>query len=86
MDFWPLVEGEDGALIAGGFQLEIDITTGNFVANATDTADIFAQGPNTITPTGSMAAPRLFPIANNLSDGTIMIVGGGPLNAEVYQR
>ncbi|MEC9049150.1 MAG: hypothetical protein VYA51_14155 [Planctomycetota bacterium] len=80
----PLPGG--GALIAGGFQLEIDVTTGNFVANATDTADIFAQGPNTITPTGSMAAPRLFPIANNLSDGTIMIVGGGPLNAEVYQR
>lgn len=80
----PLPGG--GALIAGGFQLEIDITTGNFVANATDTADIFSQGPNTITATGSMAAPRLFPIASNLADGTVMIVGGGPLNAEVYQR
>ena len=80
----PLPGG--GALIAGGFQLAIDVTNGNFVANATETADIFAQGPNTITATGSMSAPRLFPIAAPLPDGTTMIVGGGPLTTEIYQR
>jgi len=80
----PLPNG--GALITGGFQLTLDIANGQFVANATDTADVFSQSPNAITPTGSMAAPRLFPLATNLPDGTIMVVGGGPLNAEIFQQ
>jgi hypothetical protein len=33
-----------------------------------------------------MAAPRLFPTTVNLPDGTIMVVGGGPTDAEIYQR
>lgn len=80
----PLPNG--GALITGGFQLAIDIANGGFIANATETADIFSQSPNSIVPTGSMAAPRLFPLATNLPDGTIMVVGGGPLNAEIFQQ
>jgi len=40
---------------------------------------------NTITPTGSMAEARLFPITLPLPDGTILIVGGGPAQSEVYQ-
>ena len=80
----PLPGGR--ALIAGGFQLTIDIATGNFVANATETADVFSQGPNSIAPTGSMSGARLFPQAVNLTDGTVMVVGGGPLEAEIYQR
>jgi len=80
----PLPGG--GALITGGFELAIDITTGEFIADATATADIFTQAPNSIAPTGSMALPRLFPIATNLTDGTIMVVGGGPLESEIYQR
>jgi hypothetical protein len=80
----PLPNG--GALIAGGFRLTLDIPNSTFEATATATADIFAQGPNSITPTGSMAAPRLFPLATALPDGTIMVVGGGPLEAEIYQR
>jgi hypothetical protein len=75
-----------GALIAGGFQLSIDVTNGNFIADATDTADLFSQSPNAIAPTGSLSAPRLFPVAVDLPDGTVMIVGGGPLEAEIYQR
>jgi hypothetical protein len=74
-----------GALIAGGFRLTIDIATSTFEAVATATADRFAQGPNALAPTGAMAAPRLFPVAVNLPDGTIMVVGGGPANAEIYQ-
>ena len=80
----PLPGG--GALIAGGFQLAIDVPNGGFVATATDTADVFSQSPNAIAPTGSMAAERLFPQAVGLPDGTVMVVGGGPLEAEIYQR
>ncbi|MFT4841011.1 MAG: hypothetical protein ACJA0V_000657 [Planctomycetota bacterium] len=80
----PLPNG--GALIAGGFEVSIDIGSGAFVLAATETADVFSQSPSAITPTGSMAAPRLFPVTANLPDGTIMVVGGGPLNAEIYQR
>ena len=75
-----------GALIAGGFQLTLDIGNGEFVANLTETADIFSQSPNALTATGSMAAPRLFPVTTNLPDGTVMVVGGGPLQAEVFQQ
>lgn len=74
------------ALIAGGFRLTIDASTSTFVANATETADIFSTGPNAIAPTGSMQAPRLFPTTVNLPDGTVMVVGGGPTDAEIYQR
>jgi len=75
---------DGGAVIAGGFQLTIDISTGTFVANATASADRFVL-PGSFVPTGSMAAPRLFPLAAPLPDGTAMVVGGGPLNAEIYQ-
>lgn len=80
----PLPNG--GALIAGGFQLTIDATTSTFVIAATETADKFTQSPNLIAPVGSMAAPRLFPATVNLPDGTVMVVGGGPTNAEIYQN
>lgn len=80
----PLPNG--GALIAGGFQMVIDPTTSTFALNATATADLFAQSPNAIAPTGSMAAPRLFPTTVNLPDGTVMVVGGGPTNAEIFQK
>ncbi len=80
----PLPNG--GALIAGGFQMTIDAPTQTFVLNLTETADVFTQNPNLIAPTGSMAAPRLFPTTFNLPDGTIMVVGGGPANCEIYQR
>ncbi|MBL8756409.1 MAG: hypothetical protein JNK15_24155, partial [Planctomycetes bacterium] len=72
----PLANG--GAVIAGGFQLTIDIATSTFVLNATATSDRFTQSPNLIAPVGSMAAPRLFPTTVNLPDGSVMVVGGGP--------
>lgn len=73
------------ALIAGGFELAIDFTTNTFRFDATDSADLFSQGPNTIVPTGSMSAPRLFPSTLNLPDGNVMVLGGGAI-AEIYQR
>lgn len=80
----PLPNG--GALIAGGFRLEIDAANGTFSADATATADHFSPGPHTIQATGSMAAPRMFPLATPLPDGSVLVVGGGPLNSETYQR
>ena len=73
------------ALIAGGFQLVIDIPTSTFTFNPTASADKLTQSPNAIAPTGSMSAPRLFPTTVNLPDGTVMVVGGGPTGAEIYQ-
>jgi hypothetical protein len=79
----PLPNG--GALVAGGFTVTIDGTTGTFELAASATADRFTQGPNALQPTGSMAAGRLFPTTVNLPDGTVMVVGGGPATAEIYQ-
>ena len=74
-----------GALIAGGFRLTIDFPTQTFVATATASADVFRQGPNSLSATGAMATARLFPTTANLPDGTIMVLGGGGA-AEIYQR
>ncbi len=73
-----------GALIAGGFQLALDVSTSTFVFNQTATADVFALN-NTIAPTGSMSGPRSFPVAINLPDNTIMVLGGGTTGVEIYQ-
>lgn len=78
----PLPNG--GALIAGGFQLALDIPNGVFAFNPTSSADRFFSN-NTIAPTGSMASARSFPFSINLPDGTVMVTGGGPLSAEIYQ-
>ncbi|MDO8348873.1 MAG: kelch repeat-containing protein [Planctomycetota bacterium] len=80
----PLPNG--GALIAGGFRMTINVPTSTFELTATATTDRFAQSPNAITPTGPMAAARLFPVTVNLPDGTVMVVGGGPAAAEIYQQ
>lgn len=71
------------ALMAGGFRLTIDVPNSTFNIGWTETADRFAA--NSIAPTGSMQSPRIFPLAVNLPDGTVMLVGGGAAN-EVYQR
>ncbi len=80
----PLANG--GAVIAGGFELVLDPTTSTFAFEPTATAERFAQNPNTLTPVAPMAAARLFPVAVDLPDGTVMIVGGGPAGAEIFQQ
>jgi hypothetical protein len=79
----PLPNG--GALIAGGFELQVNPQTQIFQFVPTATADLFSSSPNAITATGSMAAARVFPLSVNLPDGTIMVLGGG-VPAEIYQR
>ncbi|HEB53618.1 MAG TPA: hypothetical protein ENI87_10240, partial [bacterium] len=80
----PLPNG--GALIAGGFELAIDLNNNTLAFGATASTDVFTPSPNTITPTGDMAAPRMLPLAANLPDGTVLVLGGGPATAEIYQR
>ncbi|HET6204632.1 MAG TPA: kelch repeat-containing protein [Planctomycetota bacterium] len=76
---------DGGALVAGGFNLAIDIPGGIFSATAASSADRFSTATNAFAPTGSMAAARLFPLAAPLPDGTVMVIGGGPFAAEIYQ-
>lgn len=79
----PLPGG--GALIAGGFRLTIDIPTQTFQIGTTATADVFQQGPNRLFATGSMSAARFLPLGLTLPDNTVLMVGGGPSNTEVWQ-
>jgi len=80
----PLPNG--GALIAGGFRLVISPATLQLEVAATATADVLLSGQNAIARTGPMAAPRILATTVSLPDGTTMVVGGGPVGAEIYQH
>ena len=72
------------ALIAGGTDFVLDL--GDLLASqftALSDADRYAGG--SLGPTGSMQAARLAPVMHTLDDGTVLVVGGGPIEAEVYQ-
>jgi hypothetical protein len=66
------------AVVTGGFTLTIDVPTSTFVAALSETTDRFVGSNNTFTPSGPMAAGRVFPVMTALPDGTILILGGGP--------
>ena len=73
----------DGStLIAGGFRANFSAL--GFDLGATESADTYRVGQGA-SATGSMAAPRIQPLLANLDDGTVLVVGGGPLDAEIYQ-
>ncbi|MBL8765804.1 MAG: hypothetical protein JNL94_00465 [Planctomycetes bacterium] len=72
------------ALIAGGFDLILDPVTPTVNLTPSSAADLYAA-PATIAATGSMAAARILPLLSKLNDGTVLVVGGGPADAEVYQ-
>ncbi|MFT4711460.1 MAG: hypothetical protein ACI8Q9_002602 [Planctomycetota bacterium] len=73
-----------GVLIAGGLHVTLgaNLTTLDF--GLTATSEVYTQGSG-VTSTGSMANPRVFPVLVPLADGTTMIVGGGPVEAEIFQ-
>lgn len=74
---------DDGrALIAGGFRLTLSGSA--FDIGAADSADLYAVGSG-VSATGSMAGARIQPLLETLDDGTVLVVGGGPLDAEIYQ-
>lgn len=70
------------ALIAGGFEFAFG-AGGTFALRALATAERFTG--STLAPTGAMAGARLFPLLTPLDDGTVLVLGGGALAAEVYQ-
>lgn len=71
------------ALIAGGTDISYDATNG-VSSNVLATTDIYDASTG-ISQTGDMSWPRALPLLHNLQDGTILVAGGGPLTAEIYQ-
>lgn len=71
-----------GALIAGGFRLILSASQVDVGTSAS--ADRYQLGVG-VSPTGSMGAARLFPLLVPLGDSTVLVVGGGATDAEVYQ-
>jgi hypothetical protein len=71
-------------LITGGLHMALsaDLTALDF--GLTASSDLYTQGSGSVA-TGSMANPRIFPVLVNLPDGSLMVIGGGPLDAEIYQ-
>ncbi len=78
----PLPGG--GALVVGGLDLYFDASDPlASVYVVSETCDVLQN--DAWSPTGSMAWPRLGPLCHTLPDGTVMLVGGGPLDVETYQ-
>ncbi|MEE2885992.1 MAG: hypothetical protein VX951_01055, partial [Planctomycetota bacterium] len=73
--------GNSSALIAGGFNL--DLSLGTFKLEALAESDLLSG--STVVATGKMRNPRIGAVAVPLPDGTVLVVGGGNLRAEVYQ-
>jgi len=71
-------------LIAGGFRLALSADLTALDLGIADSADRYKQGSG-VTGTGSLGTARIMPLVENLDDGTLLIVGGGALDAEVYQ-
>jgi hypothetical protein len=71
-------------LITGGLHMTLsaDLTALDF--GLTASSDLYTEGSGSVA-TGSMANPRLLPVMVNLPDGSMMVLGGGPLEAEIYQ-
>lgn len=70
------------AVICGGFTLDLSAATLGF--NAQTSADRFTSSA-TLIPTGSLNEGRILPVCEPLNDGTVLVVGGGPLTSEIYQ-
>ncbi len=73
--------GNSGALIAGGF--DVALSLGGFKFQALAESDLLSGSK--VTPTGKMGNTRTGGVAVSLPDGTVLVVGGGNTQAEVYQ-
>ena len=73
-----------GALVVGGLEFFYDASDPlATVFGLLETCEVLEN--DAWSPTGSMALPRLDPLCHPLHDGTVMLVGGGPLDVETYQ-
>ena len=73
--------GRAGALIAGGFDLDLSLGTIRFQALAE--SDLF--GGSGVRATGKMRTARVGAVAVPLPDGTVLVTGGGSLKGEIFQ-
>ncbi|MBK9385880.1 MAG: hypothetical protein IPN34_13805 [Planctomycetes bacterium] len=71
------------ALIAGGFNVRVDVATGTFVFEPLATSDFFAAGVT--SPVSDMAAPRIGAVAVSLPEGKVLVAGGGAVQSELFQ-
>lgn len=76
-----LLENGD-TLVAGGFNATLSVSAIDL--GASDTADRFNLSTGT-TATGTLGVARIQPLLERLIDGTILVLGGGGLDAEIYQ-
>lgn len=70
------------ALIAGG--LELALSGMAFGLNPQVACDVYAPVTG-FTATADLAAARTLPVLETLNDGTVLVVGGGPMTAEIFQ-
>jgi hypothetical protein len=66
-------------LVTGGWSLN----PGN-VSPALTTAELYDPGSGTFSPTGSMGSTRTYHAATLLTDGKVLVTGGGSPTAELY--
>ena len=75
---------DGSALIAGGFRVTVSAEELDFAL--LDAADRFLPaGGGSLIATGALGEPRALPLLVTLDDGTVLVVGGSALTAEVYQ-
>ena len=71
-------------LTAGGFRVQLSADLSGLDFGTTASCEVYTQGSG-VSATGAMREPRVLPIMASLSDGTVLVVGGGGA-AEVYQH
>jgi hypothetical protein len=71
------------AMIAGGFDVRVDVATGTFVFEPLLTCDFFAAGAT--SPASDMAAARIGAVAVTLPEGKVLVAGGGAVQSELFQ-
>jgi len=98
LDFWQTVPGlSEGkllpavvalpgtrALVCGGFELLISgADPSQWIFEPKAGVDVYFD--EAFSSSGSLNEARIDPLAVPLNDGTVLIVGGGPLSAEIFQ-
>jgi len=71
-------------LIAGGIKLSLSASLTGLEFALLSSAETYHQGAGVVS-TSTMSEARVLPVLKALDDGTVLVIGGGGLSAEVYQ-